>query len=289
MSRVSIDIEDVEAKSIITKSQIGDDMYVANPYIGCSHGCIYCYAVFMRRFTNHMNDKWGSFVDIKHWKPLTERQKLKYRGKWIMISSTTDAYQKLTETDSKRTQALLMELKDAGINISILTKSNLILRDLELLKGFSGKVAIGVSINTIDDELRSEQDRASTIMERLEVLKTFHKNGFYCYCFIAPSFPVLSDVLGVMNMVKRFVNEIWIDSLNLVDSNVKSVVYRYIETKHPELKELYVDIYTNKNQTYFKDLKKTVRDWCKQNNAKYVQNELSGYNRKKLTILDFIE
>jgi len=288
MSRSSIDIEDIDAKSIITKSQIGEDMYVANPYIGCAHSCIYCYAVFIRRFTNHNNQKWGTFIDIKHWKKLTERQKMKYVGKWVMISSTTDPYQKIVEEIDGRTRELLLELKDSGVNVAILTKSNLVLRDLELLKSFKGKVAVGVSINTTDEELRTEQDRASCIQDRIDVLKAFHKEGIYTYCFIAPVFPILTNLKKVMNAVKKYVNEIWIDSLNLSDSNVKNIVYKYIEKKHPELLELYTDIYTNKNKSYFDELKISVREWCQKNNAKYVQNVLSNYNRKKLTVLDFM-
>ncbi len=52
-------IEFREAKSIIIKSNIPSIDYVINPYIGCQHGCIYCYAEFMIRFTNHKGDKWG--------------------------------------------------------------------------------------------------------------------------------------------------------------------------------------------------------------------------------------
>ena len=283
-----MDIEDIEAKSIITKSQIADDTYVANPYIGCAHSCIYCYAVFIRRFTNHVNQKWGTFIDIKHWKPLTERQLLKYNGKWLLVSSTTDPYQKVVEEVAERTRELLLELKDSGINVSILTKSNLVLRDIDVFRSFKGKVAIGVSINTIDESIRSEQDRACCISDRIDVLKVFHREGFYTYCFIAPLFPILTDLKKVMNAVKKYVNEIWIDSLNLTDSNVKNNVYKYIEKKHPELKELYVDIYTNKNRRYYDEMKKNVRDWCKKNDARYVQDEMSNYNRKKLTVIDFM-
>ncbi len=58
-------IEFREAKSVITKSNIPGIDYVINPYTGCQHGCIYCYAEFMKRFTNHKGDIWGDFLDIK--------------------------------------------------------------------------------------------------------------------------------------------------------------------------------------------------------------------------------
>ncbi len=54
-----------EAKSILTKSTIPGIDFVCNPYTGCEHGCIYCYASFMKRFTHHSGDIWGKFLDIK--------------------------------------------------------------------------------------------------------------------------------------------------------------------------------------------------------------------------------
>ena len=57
-------IKKVKAKNIITKSNLPDADYVVNPYTGCGHSCIYCYARFMKRFTGH-DENWGDFVDIK--------------------------------------------------------------------------------------------------------------------------------------------------------------------------------------------------------------------------------
>jgi len=56
-------IREIKTKSIITKSGLDVD-YVINPYVGCLHGCIYCYARFMKRFTNH-HERWGKFLDVK--------------------------------------------------------------------------------------------------------------------------------------------------------------------------------------------------------------------------------
>lgn len=284
----NIDIEDVEAKTIISKSQISTDLYAANPYIGCSHGCLYCYAVFMRRFSGHINDKWGSFVDVKNWRPLTQKQMMKYKGEWILISSTTDPYQRAVEEDRMKTHQLLTELKDSGANVSILTKSDLVLSDVALFKSFQGKIAIGFSINTIDETLKNEMDRASSIKDRINALKILHKQGFYTYCFIAPVFPELTDVISIIKHVMNYVNEIWIDKLNLLDSNVKSVVYKYILVKHPELMNLYKSIYTDGDETYYKELNKSIKQFCKSNNIKFRKDVMSDYNCSKLTITSFI-
>lgn len=57
-------INSVQVKSIIQKSNLPDANYVINPYIGCVHGCVYCYARFMKRFTAHA-EPWGAFLDAK--------------------------------------------------------------------------------------------------------------------------------------------------------------------------------------------------------------------------------
>ena len=80
-----------EAKSIITKSNIPSIDYVINSYTGCQHGCIYCYAEFMIRFTGHKGDKWGQFLDIKTF-DLNKIKPQKYNGKIILLSSVTDPY-----------------------------------------------------------------------------------------------------------------------------------------------------------------------------------------------------
>ena len=57
-------IKEINCKSILTKSGIEAVDYALNPYVGCGHGCVYCYATFMKRFTGH-TEEWGTFVDVK--------------------------------------------------------------------------------------------------------------------------------------------------------------------------------------------------------------------------------
>ena len=58
-------IKEIFAKTIITKSKLPNSDFVINPYIGCQHACIYCYADFMKRFTGHSGEDWGDFIDVK--------------------------------------------------------------------------------------------------------------------------------------------------------------------------------------------------------------------------------
>ena len=75
-------INTIGTRGILTKSNLPVADYSVNPYIGCSHGCHYCYASFMKRFTGH-TEPWGSFVDAKYWEPI--RNPGKYKGKQIFI------------------------------------------------------------------------------------------------------------------------------------------------------------------------------------------------------------
>ncbi|MGZ7136550.1 MAG: radical SAM protein, partial [Methanobacterium sp.] len=85
-------IRETEAKTILSKTGIPNADYVINPYVGCIHSCIFCYARFMKRFTGH-KEEWGDFVDVKINAPdLIPVNSSKYEGKYILLSSVTDPY-----------------------------------------------------------------------------------------------------------------------------------------------------------------------------------------------------
>ena len=87
-----IPIQDAETKNIMTKSTLPVGGYSVNPYVGCTHGCKYCYASFMKRFTGH-TEPWGTFLDVKHWPAIKNPQKYKgqhvahrFSDRWISAS-----------------------------------------------------------------------------------------------------------------------------------------------------------------------------------------------------------
>ena len=164
----SLEIKEVEVKSILSKSNLPVCEYSVNPYAGCTHACKYCYASFMKRFTGHTED-WGTFLDIKYWKEI--KNPGKYKDKELFIGSVTDPYNPQEETYG-RTRALLEQLKGSGAKLSIATKSDLILRDLELIKTFSD-ARVSWSINTLDEHFREDMDNAVSIERRLAAMKAF--------------------------------------------------------------------------------------------------------------------
>jgi DNA repair photolyase len=141
-----MEIKEISVNDYLTKSQLPSSDYVINPYIGCSHGCRYCYASFMKRFTGHTED-WGTFIDIKRCNKKINLNKISKKN--VFLSSVTDCYNPIEE-DCKLTRDILMQLVNSDCYLSISTKSKLILRDLDLLKQIKN-LSISISINTLDE------------------------------------------------------------------------------------------------------------------------------------------
>ena len=138
-----------DVKTVMTKSSLPVGGYSVNPYVGCPHACRYCYASFMKRFTGH-TEKWGTFLDVKSWPRITDPHK--YDGQRIVIGSVTDGYNEY-EATYKRTRMLLEQLRGSSAEIMVTTKSDLVLRDIDLLKTFP-KVTISWSVNTLDEHFK---------------------------------------------------------------------------------------------------------------------------------------
>ena len=125
-----------EVKTILTRSNLPVSDYSVNPYVGCPHACKYCYASFMKRFANHP-EPWGEFLDVKYWPEI--RNPRNYSGKELFVGSVTDPYNP-EEEKYGRTRALLEQLRGRGVKLSIQTKSDLVLRDLDLIAVNVGRI-----------------------------------------------------------------------------------------------------------------------------------------------------
>ncbi len=260
-------INHISVRSILTKSNLPVGDYSVNPYVGCTHGCKYCYASFMKRFTGH-TEQWGTFLDVKIWPEIKKTGK--YSGKELFIGSVTDPYlpqKKIYE----RTRALLMQLKDSGAKISIATKSDLILRDLDLIKSFPD-ARVSWSINTLDDNFQRDMDQAVSIDRRLAAMKIFHQAGVRTTCFISPIFPGITDAQAIIQRAKAQCNLIWLENLNLRGS-YKTVIMDYISEKYPHLLPLYREIYYNGNRSYWEMLDIKLRAFTAKIGLDYVTND----------------
>lgn len=260
-------IKEINAKNVITKTDIPVCDYAVNPYVGCTHGCKYCYASFMKRFTNHP-EPWGEFLDVKYWPEI--RKPEKYAGKELFFGTVTDPYNP-QEEQYRRTRSLLEQLQGSGVKITIQTKSDLVLRDIDLLRSFSD-IRVGFSINTLDEAFRADMDKAVSIERRLATMKALHEAGIRTTCFISPIFPALTDVPAIIDRVKGQCQLVWLENLNLRGS-YKTVILDYIKEKYPRLFPLYREIYQDGNRSYWEALDSELKTCAAQRNLDYITND----------------
>ena len=263
MQKQDIKEQHIQVRDYLTKSMLPTCDYVINPYVGCTHGCKYCYASFMKRFTGH-REPWGTFIDIKESEKDINVKRLE--GKTVFLSSVTDPYNHCEEK-YEVTRKILGQLVNADCKLNITTKSKLILRDLDLLKQMKD-LSVSMSINTLDENFRNDMDNASTIEERLNTLKTLHKEGIYTILFMSPIFPFITDFKQIIQKSKEYINEYWFENLNLRGDYKKNIL-DYIQKKYPEYINEYKDIYVNGRKGYWITLSKEIEEYCDENNIKY--------------------
>ena len=201
-------VKEILAKTILSKSKIYP--WVINPYTGCQHGCSYCYARFMKRVTGH-REPWGEFVDVKINAAdlLREEIKKKKRGK-VWVSGVCDPYQPL-EAKYRLTRQCLEILARNYWPVVIQTRSPLVLRDIDIIKG-AQDFEVGFSVTTADDRIRKLfEPGAPPITDRIQALDELHKAGIRTYAMIAP---VLPGAEGLAELLKGKIDYVLIDRMN---------------------------------------------------------------------------
>jgi DNA repair photolyase len=201
-------IKEIWAKSILSKSQIYD--YAVNPYVGCSHGCWYCYAAFMKRFTGH-TERWGEFVDVKINAPeiLAREIARRKRGR-VWVSGVCDPYQ-MAEQKYWLTRRCLEILVENGWPVTVQTKSPLVLRDSGILEK-SKEAEVGFTITTADEGIRRLfEPGAPPIRDRIDALGALHSKGISTFAMIAPVLPGAEDLV---TLLAGRVDHVLVDRLN---------------------------------------------------------------------------
>ena len=118
-------INQIEVKSILSKSNLPACEYSVNPYVGCPHACKYCYASFMKRFTGH-TEEWGDFIDIKRCAKPINVKKLYHKS--VFLSSVTDCYNPFEEK-YRLTRNILEQLVDVDCILNILRYGSLFTKE----------------------------------------------------------------------------------------------------------------------------------------------------------------
>jgi DNA repair photolyase len=223
-----------ECRSALNRCAIPGMDYCLNPYTGCTHACAYCYASFMKRFCG-VEGSWGSFVQIKvNFADCLAKQLHRARPGKVMLSSVTDPYQPV-EKEHQLTRASLELLTESELSVSILTKSDLVLRDLPILKRLP-LVEVGFTITTIDPEAAHFlEPGAPNPDRRFAALAKLAEAGIYTWIFVAPVIPGIGDTeANLTSILKQAaqsgVREVHYDALNFYPtavSNLNALFLKY--------------------------------------------------------------
>ena len=192
----------VKAKKIINEVPGGSQMpfrFTINPYRGCSHACVYCFA---RPTHEYLNLNRAEDFDTKIVVKVNAVERLraelrspKWRGEGIAMGTNTDPYQR-AEGKYQLTRGIIGELSHAGNPFSILTKSTLVLRDTELLveAAKTTDVQVNLSIPTLDvDVWRSTEPGTPHPKQRVAALRKLTDAGLQTGVLVAPLLPGISD------------------------------------------------------------------------------------------------
>jgi len=230
-----IAVTETSCKTALNKTGIPGYQYCLNPYVGCAHACVYCYASFMCRFRGR-REPWGTFVECKmNFPAVLERQlkRLGPKGGSILTGTVTDPYQP-AEASYCLTRSCLEALAPyPSLELGILTKSALVLRDLSLLQKLKC-CTVGFSITTMSNEAaRVLEPGASPPGLRLAAARQLSEAGVPVWVFIAPLLPGVGDsgeaLAALFGALKKAgVREVMADTLTAYPSAVGRLrqVYR---------------------------------------------------------------
>jgi DNA repair photolyase len=219
----------------------------------------------MKRFTGHDED-WGTFIDIKEY----ESNKLPktLTGKTVLLSSVTDPYNPY-EIKYHKSRDILEMLSHTDAHVEILSKSDLMLRDIDLLKKIPD-LSVGISLNTLDDSFRRDMEPGAPAVERrLHALKVLHDAGINTYLFISPIFPYITDVKAIVNTTAGNVDKVCFENLNLRGTS-KSEIIGYITEKYPQYLDGYKAIYQKGDISYWEQLKADIETLSKEYSVPFV-------------------
>lgn len=261
-------INEMSCEKLLSPTSIEIADYVINPYRGCVYGCIYCYARKNKAFLKQQK-KWGTFVDVKtNALEVLDQEMKKINPTRVLIGSITESYQP-AENRYRLTRGVIKKLSDKNIPVTILTKSNLIVRDIDLLS----KVAdnkICFTINTLDegDKLVFEPF-SSSIKARIKAVRELNEKGINAYVHIGPVFPYITDAKGLMENLNGVTDELVFESYNMQVSQEQEV-YDAVRHSFPEVYEKFCAVFSSEEiyNRYWKALEEEILELNKKYNYK---------------------
>lgn len=238
-------------RPLVTPCTLKNFNYQVDPYIGCSHLCQYCYVL------EHAETDWSK--EILFHEDIADRLESALSvipPQTIYMGWHTDPYQPC-EAEYKQTRRTLQCLLEYGFSASILTKSDLVLRDTDLLKSMRGP-AVSVSVAFNDEDVRRLfEAKTKATAARISALHQLKAAGIKTSALICPVIPYITDVKPLIDLLAESADKIWVYGLSILNRSNRSWqnVERITGTHFPVLKRRIENIVFSKKHSYWENLR----------------------------------
>lgn len=270
----------VEAKSLLTKWN------AMNIYRGCTHGCIYCDSRSKCYHLEHLFED----IEVKKNAPELLENILLHKKNKVMIStgSMSDPYMPL-EKKLGLTRKCLEIIDKYGFGATIITKSDLILRDLDLLKRINkkSKCVVQMTLTTYDEELcRKLEPNVCSTKRRVEVLKILDENNIPTVVWFTPILPFINDTIDNMKGILNYCLNAHVKGIICFNAGMtlregdREYYYEMLDKLFPNLSNTYKKMYGNSYQVVSKNNKELMdyfHKFCKDNNIIHDPDECFNY------------
>jgi DNA repair photolyase len=198
-------------RPVVVSCNLNHFDFQIDPYIGCEHSCRYCYVL------NQAETDWTQEIQIYgNIREQLGRELERLPPQTIYLGYSTDPYQPL-EAEYRQTRQVLELLRERGFSASILTKSDVVLRDIDILQQMPG-AAVSVTVSFQHDEDRRRfEDNTRGIGARLTALKRLKRAGIRTGALICPVIPLISDAKTLLATLTDLAETIWIYGLSIED------------------------------------------------------------------------
>ena len=251
-----VEVLETDAKSVLNRVAGMPFQWSINPYRGCYHGCVFCYA---RRTHSFLDDdgvaQWASRIYVKVNAPAVLRAELAKRS-WthekVALGTVTDPYQPL-EGRYRLTRGILEALRDYDTPAAIITRSPLVIRDVDVLQQLArvAGVSVAISVATTDPALAREiEPTVAPPQKRLLAVSKLARAGIRVNVALAPILPHITDNPENIESVVRAAREagagaIWHNTLHLHEVT-REAFFEYLRANRPELIARYATQYRGK-------------------------------------------
>jgi DNA repair photolyase len=251
-----VEVVEQSAKSVLNAVKGMPFAWSINPYRGCYHQCVFCYARRSHWYLDEDGvDKWGSRIFVKTNAPVILRSELakrSWRHEYVAIGTVTDPYQPL-EGRYRLTRGILEALCDYDTPAGLITRSPLVIRDIDVLQRLARKagVSVSISIATLDAALAREiEPTVAPPQQRLRAVRRLADAGITVNVALAPILPQINDTEANVDAVVRAARDagacnIWHSTLNLHEVT-RDAFFAYLRAKRPELIARYAKLYRGK-------------------------------------------